>query len=226
MQRLLNRISARPAALGEKGAEQVERGFGTLEKERRFLDDVARGFVKPEGAEAIRSEFAKDMSNLLEGAIKNRIPQEFNAFNKTYMELSEPINRYNTALGQAVTKKAGEYLPEISKIDPAKIPGKFFDSRRSINELRALAGDEAFVQQVAREHIATDLRNLKEAKQVRDYISKNYDWLQELPKVRQELESLATATGRGEFAKKLAAFGAAGAIGSSVLGKVNKLFGD
>jgi len=229
MQRLLNRVSARPAALGEKEAGQIERGFGTIEKERRFLDDVAKGFVKPEGAEAIRSEFAKDMSNLLEGVIKNRIPEEFKAFNKTYSELSEPINRYNTALGQAVTKKAGEYLPEVSKIDPAKIPGKFFDSRRSINELRSLAGDETFVQNVAREHIATDLRNLKESKQVRDYINKNYDWLQELPQIRQELESLAQATGRGELAKKLAAWSAV-ALGATqapkAIGAITKSLGD
>jgi len=225
LQKSLARLKERPVSLTGDAKEFVRPGFDAIEKERRFLDDVANG-LKVEGAEAIPATFAREMSKELEKVISNNLPQEFNAFNKTYTELSAPINRYNTALGQAVTKKAGEYLPEISKIDPAKIPGKFFDSRRSINELRALAGDEAFVQKVAREHIATDLRNLKEAKQVRDYISKNYDWLQELPQIRQELEGLATATGRGEFAKKLAAWGAAGAIGSSVLGKATKLFGD
>lgn len=225
LRKSLSRLEERPVTLTGKAEEFVRPGFDAIEKERRFLDDVASG-LKVEGAEAIPATFARDMSKILEGIISKNVPQEFSAFNKTYTELSAPINRYNTALGQTVTKKAGEYLPEVSKIDPAKIPGKFFDSRRSVNELRALAGDEAFVQNVAREHIATDLRQIKKAEQVRDYIAKNYDWLQEFPQIRQELESLATATGRGEFAKRLAYLAGGAAIGTSVLGKASKLFGD
>lgn len=226
MEKLFNRMAPRAAELGAKEGAQIEKGFEAIEKERRYLDDVASGFVKPQGAEAIRAEFAREMSNLLEGVIKTRIPEQFNLFNKTYTELSAPINRYNTAIGQAVTKKAGEYLPEVSKIDPSKIPSKFFDSRRSVNELRALAGDEKFVQDVAREHIATDLRNVKDAKEIRDYVSKNYDWLQELPQIRQELESLAKGTARGELAKTLAKWGGVAALGAPAVSKITKIFGD
>jgi len=224
----LNRLSARPASLLEKDGELVEPGFEVIEKERRFLNDVAKG-LKVEGAEAIPAESARNMANILESVIAKNVPNEFNNFKQTYTTLSEPINQYNRAVGQAVTKRADEYLPEVSKIDPASLPSKFFSSRRSINDLRALSGDEKFVQDVAREHVATELRGAKDAQTIRDYIAKNYDWLQELPAIRKDLEGIAATRKGTEIAKSLAKWGAgllAVGVGADALSSgTKKLFG-
>ena len=225
LKKSLDRLAERPVSLTEREAGTVAPGFDAIEKERRFLDDVAKG-LKVEGAEAIPAMFARDLSKMLETSIQRHVPKQFEQFNDVYKTLSEPINRYNTALGQAVTKTADEYLPQVAKIDPAKIPDKFFSSRRSINELRAMTGDEKFVQQVAREHVANDLRDIKKAEQIKSYLQKNYDWLQELPELRSDLERIADKVKTGEGIKTLGKYGIAALIGAASANKLNKFLGD
>lgn len=225
LKKSLDRLAERPVSLTEREAGTVAPGFDAIEKERRFLDDVAKG-LKVEGAEAIPAMFARDLSKMLETSIQRHVPKQFGQFNEVYKTLSEPINRYNTALGQAVTKTADEYLPQVAKIDPAKIPDKFFSSRRSINELRAMTGDEKFVQQVAREHVANDLRDIKKAEQIKSYLQKNYDWLQELPELRNDLERIVDKVKTGEGIKKLGKYGIAALIGAGAANKLNKFLGD
>jgi hypothetical protein len=219
------RLGERPVEITGKVSETVRPGFEALEKERRFLDDVTRG-VKVEGAAAIPAQFAKDLSKMLEGSISQYVPKEFENFNTVYRTLSEPINQYGAALGQQVTKRAGEFLPDIPKIDPAKIPNAFFSSRRSINDLKALTGDEKFVNDLAREHVATEIRGVDKAEKIRDYVAKNYDWLQELPALRSELEALAGNLRNAERLKTGAKIGAGAYLGSAALNKTTKLFGD
>jgi hypothetical protein len=225
LKKSLDRLADRPVSLTEREAGSVAPGFDAIEKERRFLDDVAKG-LKVEGAEAIPAMFAKDLSKMLETSIQRHVPKEFDQFNQVYKTLSEPINRYNTALGQAVTKTADEYLPQVAKIDPAKIPDKFFSSRRSINELRAMTGDEKFVQQVAREHVANDLRDVKKAEQIKTYLQKNYDWLQELPELRKDLEKVVDRVKTGEGIKTLGKYGIPALIGVTASNKIGKFIGD
>ena len=219
------RLGERPVEITGKVSETVRPGFEALEKERRFLDDVTRG-VKVEGAAAIPAQFAKDLSKMLEGSISQYVPKEFENFNTVYRTLSEPINQYGAALGQQVTKRAGEFLPDIPKIDPAKIPNAFFSSRRSINDLKALTGDEKFVNDLAREHVATEIRGVDKAEKIRNYVAKNYDWLQELPALRSELEALAGNLRNAERLKTGAKIGAGAYLGSAALNKTTKLFGD
>jgi len=225
IEKLANRISDRKVAqlFGDAKGESavVSPQFEVLEKERRFLNDIAEGLT-PEGSEGIQATFARDMANNLEQIISNRIPKEFKTFKETYRSLSEPINEYARATGAKVTKKADEYLPDVSKVDPADLPAAFFKSRRGIQDLRALSGDETFVQQIAREHVATDLRNADTAEKIRDYISKpeNYDWLQEFPELKADLENIASKQKGKEIRRsiaKLTAGGLAGALGLKAL---------
>ena len=227
-EKLWKRISDRPTSLTEKEAGKVAPDFDAIEKERRFLNDVSNG-LKIEGAEGITATFAKDMANKLESIIENNVPKEFNNFIKTYKTLSEPINQYNRAVGGAVIKRADEYLPELSKIDPANIPNKFFSSRRSINDLRSLSGDENFVNSIAKEHIATELRGKETAKEIKDYLSKNYDWLQELPSIRKDLDAIASLRSKSEIAKALAKWSTVAALASAgakpITSAASKLYG-
>lgn len=200
---LVKRVGERPAELAGKETAKVFPGFETIEKERRFLDDVARGYVKPEGAEAIRAEFAKDMSNLLEGVIANRVPKEFKAFNDTYKALSEPINRYNTALGEKVTARADQYLPDIAKLDAEKIPALFFKTKETAQELKTLTGDVRLAEDFARRHLANELETIKTADQLKSYAVKNRPWLQEFPTLQAEVDRLAASVRSGEKVKNL-----------------------
>jgi hypothetical protein len=219
------RLADVPLSMSGKIAGTAPRNFDAIEKERRLLNDIAGG-LKVEGYEAIPATFAKDLSEKLENTIKKYAPKEFEQFNQVYKTLSEPIDRYNTVLGQSVTKRAGEYLPDVSKIDPADIPDKFFKTQRSVNELKALTGDEGFVQQVAREHVANDLRNVSDAKDIRSYITKNYEWLQEMPELRAQLENVAARVKSGESVKTALKIGLFSALGAGTVSKLGKIIGD
>lgn len=208
----LVRLGSRPARLGET-EEFVRPGIEALEKERRLLNDIAQG-LKMEGYEGIPASFAKNLADKLEKSIKTYVPKEFDVAMTEYKNLSEPINRFNAALGQKVVQRADEFLPEISKIDPAKLPNEFFKSRRSLNELRALSGDEKFVQDIARQHVATELRGIKNSGDVLGFIQKNYDWLQELPELTGELNNLANNLKNAERVKTIGGYGGAALIGA------------
>jgi len=217
IEKLANRISDRKVAqlFGDAKGESavVSPQFEVLEKERRFLNDIAEGLT-PEGSEGIQATFARDMANNLEQIISNRIPKEFKNFKETYRSLSEPINEYARATGAKVTKKADKYLPDVSKIDPADLPAAFFKTRRGIQDLRTLSGDETFVQKIAREHVSTELRNADTAEKIRDYISKNYDWLQEFPELKGDLEKIATSQRGKEITRSIAKIGGGGIAGA------------
>jgi len=229
--KLWDRIQDRPVSLIDKEAGKVTPEFEVLEKERRFLNDIANG-LKVEGAEGITANFARDMASKLETVIERRIPKEFNSFKETYKSLSEPINQYNRAVGSDVVKRADEYLPEVSKIDPAKIPDKVFQSKRSIDDLRAVSGDEKFVQQMAKEYVAVKLRNATTAEEIRNFMTneKNYDLIQEFPEIKQSLESIAKNQKGKEIGASIAKWGALGAAGyfgaQGALNKVLGIFGD
>jgi len=219
----IDRLRQRPTTLVGEGGQYVEAGMEALEKERRFLNDIAKG-IDIKGAEAIPARFAQDLSKMLEGSITKFVPNEYKAATESYQALSEPINRYNTVLGKKVAQRADEFLPEISKADPSKLPGAFFSSRRSINDLRALTNDEKFVQEAARSHVANDLSGIRKSEEVTKYLQKNMDWLQELPQLRGEIEAVADTLRNAERIKVGAGATAAVAGVTGTTNLLGKLF--
>ena len=218
------KIPPRQTTTVMKVGEKIDPGMGALEKERRIWNDIAEGYdVK--GAEGITAQAARDISNLLTQSIKKYVPDEFDAAMKGYQQLSEPINKFNTALGKKATAKADEYLPEVSKTDPAAIPKVFFKSRRSVEELKDLTGDDKFVAEAARDHVANDLSGAKTADEVNNYLQKNKDWLQEFPELQKQVAQAAKSLKQAERVKTAAKYGAAGVGGAEALSMSKRLFG-
>jgi len=182
-----------------KFLDQIEKrvagnpGIFALEKERRFLNDVASG-LKPEGYDAIPQQLAQNLSNLLTTEISGRVPAAEEAW-KIYAEASAPINRYAKSIGAKVTERANDFLPEVPKTDRAKLPPAFFDTATTAKDLKALSGSEELAEQAARQHVASELSGIKDPTRVEDYIRKNSlqpkDWLNEFPGVKADLERLA-----------------------------------
>jgi hypothetical protein len=222
LEKLSKRLEPRPVELGSKEAGTVLPGFDTIEKERRFLSDVASG-LKVEGAEAINAMFAKDMSKLLEDVISKNVPKEFKTFNDTYKTLSEPINLYNSRLGQSVVARADEYLPQVAKLDPAKVPAKFFETQRSVQELKALTADPQLAEQFARRHLSNELEGIKTADQLKKFARDNRDWLQEFPALQAEVDRLANSVRSGEKVKNLGKILGGAALGAAGLSSLKSL---
>ena len=202
-------------------------GIKAIETERRFLGKVLKGSVR-EGFEAIPTKRKQDVEALLESVIRKHVPKKFDEAKTLYTELSEPINKYGTALGEKVTKRAGEFLPDIPKTDVAKIPDAFFKSRDSIKELKQLAGDDAFVNKVVFEHVANDLRGKKTSVQIRQYIDQNYDWLQEFKQpqgILDKLQKAEQALKNTEKLKTAGKYSAAGVLSAGTVNQIRNLIG-
>jgi hypothetical protein len=118
----------------EGGGQQIIRpNIEAIELERRKLRDIAQNYGE-EGYSAAQRGFAKDLADMLEGIIARRVPASSEAI-QIYRQVSEPINRYATALGQKATQRAGEYLPDVPKVDVADLPRQFFRTRDSVQQL-------------------------------------------------------------------------------------------
>ena len=217
-----DRLAARPKEMG--GEATVEAGIGALEKERRFLNDIANG-IKPEGYDAIPYQLARDMAEAMTGSIRKYAQQPFDQAMRTYAELSRPIDVANSVLGGKVTKRAGDFLPDLPRFDPATYGPAFFKSQQSVNVLRELTGNEQVVQGLAREYLATQLKDLKTAQQVADVYRRNYDWLRTVPELDAELRTIVQNVGGGDILKKLGLIGGGVAVGSSVLSPIKSMLG-
>ena len=194
-----------------------------MEKERRFLKKIEDGFA-PEGYEAIPQKLAKDLRRSLENEIDTRIPSA-KAARDEYAKLSEPINKFRTAVGEAATKEIDEFLPSVPKVDPAKLPGKFFESKATAQALKELSGDPAFAEKAARSHIAVETSGFRTGKEVTDYIRKNHDWLQEFPDLENKLSQIAGSHRVGRALRTLGTWGAGAAVGTGALGIGKSILG-
>jgi hypothetical protein len=195
-------------------------GIEALDKERRILKES----VDPSatGADAIKNSAYKKAHDLLLKNITDRVKSASDTYNR-YAQLSEDINQYGTALGRKLTTPAGEYLPEIPKVDPKDVPNSVFKSEASVAALKRLSGDEKFVNDVARQHIANELTGDLDPSKVRKYILNN-EWLNQVPEVKQELQGLQTELSRGKKLRYLTYAGAGAALGKGIVDKFSSLF--
>jgi hypothetical protein len=219
----LGRLQPRVTRTADGQEQFIKPNIEAIEIERRRLRNIAQNYSE-EGYSAAQRTFAGELADMFEGIITNRVKDAGEAI-KIYREFSDPINRYATALGQRATQRAGEYLPDVPKMDPAQLPGQFFKSRRSVQELKEFTGNPALVESAARRHVGNEIAGMTKPDQVRTYLRNNEDWLQEVPAVRQELSQLADRLQRGETTRSLARLGAIGlGAGASATG-VSRLLG-
>jgi len=219
----VSRLQPRVVRTADGQEQFIKPNIEAIELERRRLRDIAFGYGE-ERYSAAQKQFASELADMFEGIITNRVKSGGDAI-RIYREVSEPINRYATALGQRVTQRAGEYLPEVPKMDPAQLPGQFFKSRRSVQELKEFSGNPALVESAARRHVGNEISGMTKPEQVRTYLRNNEDWLQEVPAVRQELSQLADRLQRGETTRSLARLGAVGLGAGAGATGISRLLG-
>jgi hypothetical protein len=197
-------------------------GIEALDKERRILKES----IDPSatGADAIKNSAYKKAHDLLLKNITNRVKSASDTYNR-YAQLSEEINQYGTALGRKLTTPAGEFLPEIPKVDPKDVPSSVFKSEDSVAAFKRLSGDEKFVNDVARQHIANELTGDLNPSKVKNYILSN-EWLNQVPEVKQELQGLQSELSRGKKLRYGAYTGLGLYAGRGLLDKFSKFFGD
>jgi hypothetical protein len=169
--------------------------FQGLENLRRFLRDRAYG-LPAEGFDAIGQKQAGELADAVE-AIQKQFSPKITKFLEQYKADSEPLNRFKTKLGEALVGKE-EFDMTRFATDPAELANKVFKSETSVKDLMQLLGrDAANTEQLARGFVASKLQDAS-AKDIQNFVTKNADWLNQFPQLRQQLELAATTIGRSE----------------------------
>lgn len=183
--------------------------FEGLENLRRFLRDRSYGLPAEgfdaigqqqagklaDAVEKIQLEFTMAQPSLLEVARGTEASSLFKKFLEQYKADSEPLRVFKTKLGQALVGKE-EFDMTRFATDPAELADKFFKSETGVKDLvTLLGGDAAKAGEIARNYAASKLEGAT-GKDVESFLSKNKDWINQFPDLRQQLETAAKAMSR------------------------------
>jgi len=172
-----------PAQEGEIAYSQPN----VLRETLRKLRDAASGRPE-EGYAAIGQQRAGQLANDLAASIAEWEPSLAQADAK-YRQMSELLEPAKTALGTKALK-GEKFDVETPAADPASLPGLFFKTPKTVQQLVALnGGDVASVEQTAANYAFSQLAKAKDAAAARAWAAKNADWLKTLPNAERRVEA-------------------------------------
>lgn len=189
--------------------------FQALDDVRRKLGDAFRG--KPsEGYDAIGEHAAKDLyakvsqiQKKFAGPAQEKLLDDYAGSTAGLEVFSSKYGKKTTALDQ--------YRDEQFATDAAQLPRTYFKTKAGVQALKDLTGDVAQVNAAAIAYTDKELAG-KDAAGVRQWMSKNADWLSEVSPVRSLVEKYSTRLEAAERSMRNAQeFAAAAARDSQLL---------
>jgi hypothetical protein len=186
-----------------QNAEGKPLSFQALDDVRRKLGESFRG--KPdEGYGAIQGTAAKDLYQKVrdiqvkyaggETGPQAKLLDDYHASTKGLEQFSSRLGKKVTALDQY---REGQFP------DPSTIPDTFFKTKASVQALTELTGNRTQVQSAALHYADKQLAG-KDAKGVNEWMSKNAEWLNEVPATRSLIEKYATRLEGSERSMRVA----------------------
>jgi hypothetical protein len=170
--------------------------FQALDEVRRKLGEAYAG-KPPEGFEALSKDQAKELYALIREAQVEYAGGKDGAFDmllRDYAEDKALLNALKIPTGKKIIAK-DLINPEYFTYDPSGLAKEFFSTRKKVQDLINLTKDAAFVEQQASNHVARQLSG-KNAAEVKDFITKNDEWLSLLPGLRARVQDHYAATVR------------------------------
>ena len=167
-------------------------GFERLEQLRRRLGDRASGLPET-GFDAIGQQDAKDLKGLVERIMSEFTGKKFDKYRADYEQLSQPINQFETAVGQALTAPSVAIRGEMAT-QASTLPAKIFSTPESVDNIVTLVGgNKTAVENLARNYASTELAE-KTPAQIRAWLKSNSEWLSRFPTISKDF---------GDYARKL-----------------------
>jgi transposase-like protein len=170
--------------------------FQALDDVRRRLGDVAFG-KEVEGYAAIGSNLAEKYYAKLSEIQTKFAGEAQEVLQRDYEMASRLLEKYKSKAGAKATA-LDRFDPTRYKTDSASLPKDYFKTRQSVDDLVQLTGDRNFVVKEAGDYAATEIRNLKDAAAVRNWVNKNSDWLKSVPEVEGKINSYLQNLDRAE----------------------------
>ena len=188
--------------------------FQKLENLRRRLGDRASG-VPQTGFDAIGQQQAGDLKTLVENVMKEFAGGKFDpktgmvkggSFEKyldNYRKMSEPINAFQTSLGQKLTGTLDQPRG-VYATDPMALPKSIFSSPQNVDDFIALSGgDKKTVEALARSFVSEQTANMSSA-QIKSFLNTNRNWLAKFPQIRDDFAKFSDRLAReGTVQKRL-----------------------
>lgn len=166
--------------------------FQALDDVRRQLGDAFRG--KPsEGYAAMDTATAKDFYHKISAVQKKYAGGDTGPQAKLlddYASATPGLEKFSSTFGKKATA-LDQYRDEQFATDASSLPSTFFKTRASIQALHELTGNKTQVQAAALEYANKELAG-KDGGKVRDWMSKNSEWLSEVPTTRTLIDKYAT----------------------------------
>jgi len=181
-------------------------GFEGLENVRRMLRDRAYG-LPAEGYDAINQQQAGDLAKQVEKTMEAFSPK-LRKYIDQYRADSEPINKFRTKLGKAMTG-VEEFDLATFVTDPILLGSQAFRSATSVRQMIDTLGKDE-TEQFARTFLADKVRG-GTANDVRKALDDSRDWVGLFPNLAAQLNQVAERVGllervagqRGSLAKTL-----------------------
>jgi len=170
--------------------------FEALDDVRRRLGDVAFG-KEVEGYSAIGADIARKYYAKISEIQSKFAGEAHDKLQGGYEAASRLLDKFKSQAGKKATA-ADRFDPTRFKTDPAALPNDYFKSKQSVADLLELTGgDRALVTQTASDFTARQLRD-KSAKEVKNWMNSNSDWLEALPEVKSKVSSYLATLERAE----------------------------
>lgn len=173
--------------------------FKSIDDVRRKLGDAFRG--KPaEGYDAIGESAAKDLYSKISNLQKKYAGPAQEKLLDDYHSATEGMQVFSSKMGKKATA-LDQFRPEQYATDPSTLPSTYFKTRASVQALKELTGSNKEVAVAALEHADKELAG-KTGPQVRDWMTKNAEWLAEVRPVQGLVNKYATRLEASERSMK------------------------
>jgi len=119
-----------------------------------------------------------------------------------YASATQGLEQFSSKLGKKATA-LDQYRADEFATDASKLPAAYFQTRASVQALKELTGNATLVNQAAMDYADKQLSG-KSASQVRDWLGKNSEWLNEVGTARRLIDNYATRLEVSELSVKSA----------------------
>jgi hypothetical protein len=171
-------------------------GFERLEQLRRRLGDRASGLPET-GFDAIGQQDAKDLKGLVERIMSEFTGKKFDKYRADYEQLSQPINQFQTDVGQALTAPSQAIRGEMAT-QASTLANKIFSTPENVDDfINFTGGNRTAVENLARNYVSAELRE-KTPAQIRSWLNQNSEWLTRFPNLNKEFADYARKAAQTE----------------------------
>ena len=174
--------------------------FQQIDDARRALGDAFRG-QPAQGYAAIDEKVAKEYYQKLRDVQVQYGGGAVDRMLRNYADSMEGLQVFGSKAGKKLTA-LDAYDDKQFAVDPSAIPKVFFSSGQQFKNLVDLVGNKDVAVNAARDYAANQVGKYQTAKQVRDWMVRNRDFLNSVPSVHVSVEDYANILGKAEKTAK------------------------